>query len=344
MSTNKETLVPAILWDHLNENVVQCKLCSFRCKINPNGYGICRVRKNIDGQLYTLNYNRVCAAAVDPIEKKPLFHFLPGSTSFSISSLGCNFKCNFCQNWQISQIEDLITNYPGSPYSPENIVHAALANDCKSISYTYTEPTVFMELANDTARIAKANGLKNVFVSNGYMTTEALEVMSEWLDAINIDLKSMTEEFYHKICKASLAPVLDTIKYIAEQTDIWMELTTLVIPGHNDSADELKNIASFIATHLGPDIPWHLSAFYPCYKMMSTPRTPVETLNQAYEIGKEAGINYIYIGNVYSVHGQHTICPKCKELLIEREGYLIEKDVVKDNRCPSCSNAIPGVF
>jgi len=300
------------------------------------------VRKNVDGVLYSLVYDRVCAASDDPIEKKPLFHFQPGTRSFSISTPGCNFRCGFCQNWQISQsaLDGVID---GQPYSPRQIVSAAVQADCSSIAYTYTEPTIFMELCEETGRLAQERGLANVFVSNGYMTLEAIDFAAPWLDAINIDLKAFTEDYYRRLCKAHLEPVLETIRYIARNTNIWMELTTLIVPGENDSDDELRQIAEFIAKEASPDVPWHVSRFYPTYEMTGTPPTPATTLQRALDIGRQAGLRYIYVGNLPGSKAESTYCWRCGELLIERIGYSIRSNAIKDSACPSCGAQIAGV-
>ena len=299
------------------------------------------MRKNIDGVLYSLVYDKVCAANVDPIEKKPLFHFQPGTKSFSIATPGCNFKCTFCQNWQISQ-QASEGDIEGQAYAPADIVNAAVRTGCASIAYTYTEPTIFMELAADTGRLAKAKGLANVFVSNGFMTREAVDFAKEWLDGINIDLKSFREDYYKDLCKAKLEPVLDTIRYIAKQTDIWLELTTLVVPGENDSDDELKQIADFIVSDAGPDVPWHVSRFYPQYKMDDKTATPGATLEKATQIGKAAGLHYIYVGNLPGSQAESTFCHNCGHILIERIGYTIRNNRITDSSCPNCNANIPG--
>jgi len=332
----------AVLWDEAGDKKVRCKLCSFRCLISDGKLGYCRVRKNIGGILYSLNYNKICSANVDPIEKKPLFHFQPGSKSFSIATVGCNFHCMFCQNWQISQAAVETGQIEGEAISPEQIVDAALRSGCKSIAYTYTEPTIFMELAEECGRLAKQKGLTNVFVSNGYQTSEALEFCRGWLDAINVDLKGFTEEYYRNLCEAKLQPVLDTIKYIAKKTNIWMEITTLVVPGENDSDEDLKGIAEFIAKEAGPDIPWHVSRFYPQYKMDDKEVTPIAILERAYKIGKEAGLRYIYVGNVPGSKYENTFCYNCGEELITRIGYTIRTNKIKDSSCPKCKTKIAG--
>ncbi len=321
---------------------VNCFLCSHRCEIANSKFGVCGVRKNIEGELFTLVYGEVIAAHIDPIEKKPLYHFLPASSSFSIATVGCNFRCFFCQNWQISQRskreeENLREAY----FSPQEIVHEALASGCKSISYTYTEPTIFFELAYDTAKLAKERGLANVFVTNGYMTREALDLISPYLDACNVDLKAFREKFYREICKGHLEPVLDSIRYMKE-LKIWVEVTTLVVPGLNDDESELGEIAGFIAS-VDPDIPWHISRFHPDYKYTDTHATPLETLRRAYSIGKEKGLSYVYIGNVLG-ESEDTICPRCKKVLIQRHGFYVSKYGLKDSKCSFCGKEIAGIF
>jgi len=332
----------AVLWQQAEGKKVRCNLCNHRCLIADGKFGNCRVRKNQGGVLYSLNYNNICAANIDPIEKKPLFHFQPGSSSFSIASVGCNFRCRFCQNWQISQVS-LEAGPVGSEISDaEQIVAGAVRNKCKSIAYTYTEPTVFMELCADCAHLAKQHGLANVFVSNGFMTREAIDFACDWLDGINIDLKAFNEGYYKRLCKAQLEPVLDTIRYIARQTNIWLEITTLLVPEENDSDDELKQIAEFIVNSAGADVPWHISRFHPNYKYLDSVPTPAETLRRAYEIGKAAGLHYIYIGNLPGAKAESTFCYNCNRLLIERVGYYIAANHISSSCCPDCGTRIAG--
>jgi pyruvate formate lyase activating enzyme len=342
MNQDKDRLKEAVLWEKVEGDKVKCSLCNFRCVISDGGYGHCRVRKNIEDVLYSLTYDKVCATNDDPIEKKPLFHFQPGSRSFSIATPGCNFQCRFCQNWQISQMAIEEGRIEGRAYSPEDIVGAAERTDCKSIAYTYTEPTVFMELCADTGRLAKKRGLSNVFVSNGYMTKEAIDFAKWWLDGINVDLKSFNEDYYSGLCKAKLEHVLDTIRYIAKSTDIWMEITTLIVPGENDSDDELTSIAEFIAGEAGLDVPWHVSRFHPNYEMTNVGATPVSTLERAYDIGKAAGLRYIYVGNLPGSRAESTFCYDCGTMLIERVGYRIVRNEIKNQRCPRCGAEIAG--
>jgi len=287
----------AMLFKQENNKKIQCYLCPHRCKIAESKFGICGVRQNINGELYTHVYGKVIASHVDPIEKKPLFHFLPKTKSYSIATPGCNFKCSFCQNWQISQYKsNQGFQYEGLEITPEEIVKAAKLNNCQSIAYTYTEPTIFFEYAYDTAKLAKKQNLSNIFVTNGYITKEAIETIAPYLDAANIDLKSFRDEFYKKICGAKLQPVLNAIKTMHEKK-IWLEITTLVLPEQNDSKQELNDIAKFIGK-VDKKIPWHITRFHPDYKYTDAEPTPIETLQMAEEIGKKHGLKYIHLGNV----------------------------------------------
>ncbi|MHC4741473.1 MAG: AmmeMemoRadiSam system radical SAM enzyme [Planctomycetota bacterium] len=342
MAVNAEKLKEAVLWESAGDKKVKCSLCNWRCVISDGKLGHCCVRQNIDGKLYSLNYDKVCSANPDPIEKKPLFHFQPGTYSFSIAAMGCNFQCDFCQNWQVSQTPHDNGRIDGEPISPQQIVAAAVRNDCRSIAYTYTEPTIFMELCSDCAQLGKAEGLTNVFVSNGYMTKEAIDFAADWLHGINVDLKAFTDDYYRRLCKARLQPVLDTITYIAKETDIWMEITTLVVPGENDSQEELKQLADFIVTNAGPDVPWHISRFHPQYKYTASGSTPIATLERAFEIGKQAGLRYIYLGNVPGAHAESTFCYDCGATLIERIGYMIRANKIENSACPDCGAKIAG--
>ena len=332
-----------MLWEQSGrDNKVHCNLCNWRCVVDAGKLGRCRVRKNIDGVLYSRTYDTVCSANPDPIEKKPLFHFQPGTRSFSVATMGCNFRCEFCQNWQISQavLED--GRIDGEPVAPEQIVEAAVRSDCKSMAYTYTEPTVFMELCNDCGRLAKKRGLTNVFVSNGFMTTEAIDFARDWLDGINVDLKAFSEDFYKRLCKAKLQPVLDTISYIAKETNIWLEITTLLVPEQNDSDDELKKLADFIVNDAGADVPWHISRFHPQYRYLDSVPTAIASLERAYDIGKSAGLRYVYLGNVPGSASESTFCYQCGRMLIERVGYKIASNSIEDSKCPDCGTQIAG--
>ena len=342
MMDEQTQLKRAVLWEPAEDKKVRCGLCHWKCIIADGGLGRCHVRKNIDATLFSLNYDKLCAASSDPIEKKPLFHFQPGSKSFSIAAPGCNFQCVFCQNWQISQMPHQQNVLDGSACSPEKIVLTALQSGCQSIAYTYTEPTIFMELCSETAELAKKKGLKNIFVSNGFMSIEAVDFAKPWLDGINIDLKAFTEKYYRDLCKARLAPVLETIRTIAQKTDIWLELTTLVVPGKNDSDDELQSIAEFIAKEVSVDTPWHVSRFYPQYHMTDRMPTESKDLKRAYDIGREAGLRYVYVGNLPGDRAESTFCYSCGALLIERQGYQVLQNHIEDHCCPQCGAEIAG--
>ena len=332
----------AMFQEAKEEKKVQCGLCSHRCIIVPGKRGICGVRENKDGVLYSLVYDKVIARHIDPIEKKPLFHFQPGSLSYSIATPGCNFHCKHCQNADISQLpRDRGGVILGEEVSPSMIVDAALRNGCASISYTYTEPTIYFELAYDTARLAAGAGLKNVFVSNGYITPEALREIKPYLHAANIDLKGYTDEFYKKICGSRLQPVLDSIR-LYQELGIWIEITTLVIPGHNDSDEELNGIARFIRS-VGENIPWHVSRFHPTYKLTDQPITPLKTLKRAREIGFDAGLRYVYEGNIPG-EGEDTLCWSCRKTLIKRIGFSVLENMIKDGKCGYCGAPIAGVW
>lgn len=335
------------LYKKLDDETVECYLCRHRCKIKEGHSGLCMVRENNEGVLYSIFYGKPCALAIDPIEKKPLFHFFPGSKSFSVATLGCNFQCEFCQNWDISQYGRpsfaATGRIPDKMAAPGEIVEAAVLNGCKSISYTYSEPTIFYEYARDIGYLAKMKGLENVFVTNGYMTREMLSEAASWLSAANVDLKSFKDETYRKIMKGELAGVLDSIRYMKE-LGLWIEITTLIVPGMNDDPAELKEIAGFIAG-TGKDIPWHISRFHPQYRMKDRPATPVEMMKKAYELGKKAGLKYVYLGNIPGNDKENTFCWKCGKKLIERVGFSIGKNELTGNSsCPECKAKIDGVF
>ena len=333
----------ALLYERLDGGKVRCSLCAHYCTIKPGRRGKCAVRENRDGTLLSLVYGRLVSMNPDPIEKKPLFHYLPGTRSLSIATAGCNLRCEHCQNYEISQYPRLRPDVeiPGSDVSPAEVVAAATDSGCASISYTYTEPTIFMEFALDTARLARGAGLGNVFVSNGFMSPEGTALIAPVLDAINVDLKG-DDEFYKKVCGARLGPVKETIGMM-HSLGVWVEVTTLVIPGHNDSEQALREIAGFIAS-VDPCIPWHVSQFYPTYKMTDRPRTPIETLRRARGIGAAEGLKYVYEGNVPGEGGEDTECPSCGETLIKRSGYTIGEDRMKGGACPSCGLRIAGTW
>jgi pyruvate formate lyase activating enzyme len=332
----------AMLWDPAESGKVECRLCAHRCVIAPGKQGVCAVRENRDGRLVTLVYGEVIAAHVDPIEKKPLYHFLPGSRALSIATAGCNFRCGFCQNWQISQAPRRRGGgIAGDPFPPEDIVRTALAEGCRSISYTYTEPTIFFEYAYDTAKAAKEAGLANNFVTNGYMTAEALRTIRPYLDAANVDLKAFEDATYKKVCGARLEPVLASIRLMKE-LGMWVEVTTLVVPGLNDGEDELRSIARFIAS-VDPAVPWHISRFHPDYEYTDAPATPLATLRRARDIGREEGLKYLYIGNVGG-ESEDTDCPNCNRRVIRRQGFFVVESLLEAGRCPSCGHPVDGVF
>ncbi len=329
----------AYLYNKIEDNRVKCLLCNHNCLIADSEYGFCRVRKNEKGFLYSDVYAEPVALNVDPIEKKPLYHFYPGSLSYSVATIGCNFRCKFCQNWQISQVSK--ENFKlKKTVSPEDIVSYARENKCSSISYTYTEPTVFFEYAYDIAKIARRDGVYNIFVTNGYMSIEAIDMIAPYLDAANIDLKSFSDDFYVKNCKAHLNPVLDSIRYMKER-GIWIEITTLIIPGENDSSEELTQIAEFIAS-VGVETPWHISRFHPNYKYLEAKPTPIETLKKAEEIAKDKGLRYVYLGNV--LEGNDSFCYNCDKLLIERSGFDVRVNNLDGGSCPYCGVSIDGLF
>lgn len=332
----------AMLWEKLEGTAVKCLLCAHGCVIKDGDFGFCGMRKNELGELLTYAYGSVIANHVDPIEKKPLYHFLPGSYSYSIATVGCNFRCSFCQNWTISQASASHGNSEGYEMKPEEIVREAVKSDCRSISYTYTEPTVFFEYAIDTAKFAKDKGLYNVFVTNGFMTAGAINAAKGLLDAANIDLKFFNEDSYKKICAGRLRPVLDSIIKM-KKDGIWVEVTTLVVPGMNDSDAELEGIAGFLAS-VSRDIPWHISRFHPDYKLVDSPPTPMKTLEKAYGMGKASGLKYVYIGNVSA--GSDTMCPSCGAALIERSGFSAEilQGAFKHGSCVKCGTEIEGVW
>jgi pyruvate formate lyase activating enzyme len=333
----------AMLYNPLKDGKVQCILCNHQCIIPSSKRGICGVRENREGKLYTLVYGRAISLNVDPIEKKPLFHLFPGSTSFSIATVGCNFRCLQCQNHEISQMpRDQEGRIEGSDISPSKIISLAKQYRCHSISYTYTEPTIYFEYAFETARQAHQEGIKNIFVTNGYMTEDALKTIQPYLDAANVDLKSFREKFYKEVCGASLKPILENLKRMREM-GIWVEITTLVIPNLNDSNQEFEEIAQFILS-LGAEVPWHLSAFYPTYKMLNPPRTSPSLLHQAREIGIKAGLRFVYCGNIPGEEGEDTFCPSCSLKVIERVGFRVTRNDVMNGKCRHCHGKIEGVW
>lgn len=332
----------AMLYEKLTDQGVRCHLCAHRCRINPAKRGICGVRENREGVLYALTYGQLIAENVDPIEKKPLFHVYPASKSFSIATAGCNFSCEFCQNHDISQLPREGLEIPGKPTAPAAIVERAIRTGSRTISYTYTEPTIYFEYAYDTARLAHERGLKNVFVTNGFMTDKTLETISPYLQAANVDLKSFRDDFYRKRCGARLEPVLESLRKMKD-LGIWVEVTTLLIPGLNDGEDELHDIASFIFS-LGPETPWHISRFHPRYKMSHHTVTPVAAIRRAAEIGRACGLKYVYSGNIPGDEGENTLCFRCGQLLIGRYGFHIEQMNLHGSACCRCGTPLEGIF
>lgn len=335
----KETL----LYKKAKEKKVQCQNCSHYCVISPGQRGICGVRENLKGKLYSLVYGKAVAVHIDPIEKKPFFHFLPGSQSLSVATVGCNFRCLNCQNYDISQAPKPNKPVLGGELPPEEILEMALKNNLPSISYTYVEPTIFLEYALDTMKIAKEKGLKNCWVTNGFMSKEALDLFGPYLDAANVDLKGFSEEFYQKVCGAKLQPVLDNLKRMKTlrrgSGQIWVEITTLVIPTLNDDEKTFRGIARFIKEELGPETPWHISQFSGAisWQLKHLPDTPVETLEKAYKIGKETGLKYVYTGNVPGLPSEDTFCPKCNTLCVDRMNYIVHR-YDKNGRCSKCGS------
>jgi pyruvate formate lyase activating enzyme len=328
-----------MLYETLSDGSVRCALCAHRCHVNPGGRGICRVRENRDGSLYSLVYGEAVSAAADPIEKKPLYHFLPGTQAFSIAAVGCNFRCDFCQNADISQASKGQGSWKGwaRPLSPQAVVDLAQQQRCASIAYTYTEPTVFFEYAYDTAVLATPQGIKNIFVTNGFMTAQALDVIGKDLHAANVDLKSFREESYRRLCGGHLQPVLDSIQKM-HHDGVWVEVTTLLIPGENDGDEELRDIARFLA-RTDPDIPWHISRFIPHYRMQDHSLTPVESIHRAVEIGYQEGLHYVYAGNVPGDRYEHTRCPHCGEVVVHRRGYRTQSQL-DGTSCPACAQEL----
>ena len=334
---------PALLWKALDQGRAHCRLCSHFCLIPDGGRGKCGVRLNQGGELFTLAADRVAAVNVDPVEKKPLFHFLPGTRTFSFATMGCNLSCSFCQNYALSQPPRQTGRVSGEPANPEALVDTAQRHDCRSVSYTYSEPTVFFELMLPTARLAKERGLANILVSNGFQSPECLEELGPYIDAANIDLKAFSEEFYQDRCGARLKPVLDNLKHMV-RLGWWLEITTLVIPGLNDSDRELAAIAGFVADELGPQVPWHVSRFHPDFTLTDRGPTPVSTLERALEAGRRAGLQFVYVGNVPGHNGENTRCPACGRTVLERTGFTVTDRHLRGGDCAHCGAAVAGVW
>ena len=332
----------ALLYQKKPHEQVQCLLCNHFCVIDNNKRGRCNVRENHHGILYSLVYEKLITEQCDPIEKKPLFHFLPGSTSFSIATVGCNFSCLFCQNAEISQFPRHNTAIPGDPVSVHTIIEHAQEHSCSSISYTYTEPTIFFEYAYDIAQQAARHALKNIFVTNGFMSEAALDMIAPFLHAANVDLKCFNDKTYTDVMGGRLKPVCETIQRM-KQRGIWVEVTTLIIPHLNDSDEELSSIAAFLAS-VSIDIPWHISRFYPCYQYTHTEPTPLDTLHRAYAAGKKAGLRYVYTGNIPGDTGEQSFCHQCGSHIIERYGCSLRKNMLVHGACPQCHTLCAGVW
>jgi len=332
----------ALLYEALEENQVRCRLCAHQCLIKPDKTGICGVRLNQGGRLMTLVYGRAVSANLDPIEKKPLFHFLPGTHSLSIATVGCNFACSFCQNHDLSQMPREEGRIMGRDLPPAEVVAQARRNRAASISYTYTEPTIYFEYALDTARIATQAGLKNVFVTNGYMSAAALETIGPDLHAANVDLKAFTDDFYKKLCQARLEPVKESIARM-RAGGVWVEVTTLLIPGRNDGEKELEAMAEWLAG-VDPAMPWHISRFHPTYRLTDIGPTPTDSIRKAREIGLKAGLHYVYSGNVWGDQGEKTYCRHCGRLLVDRLGFSVSANHIRQGACPDCRTPVAGVW
>lgn len=333
--------VEAMYYKPLEDERVECLLCPRDCKVADLERGYCGVRENRGGKYYTLVHSRVCALNIDPIEKKPLFHYLPGSRAYSLATAGCNIECKFCQNWQISQFRP--EQVDSFKLSPQDAVSQARENGCQTIAYTYSEPVIFYEYMYDTSQLAKEVGIGNVMISNGYIKKEPLVKLCNELTAVKIDFKAFSERFYKETCNGELKPVLDTLITLKE-IRIWFELVVLVVPTLNDSPEEFKAMCKWIMKNIGPDVPIHFTRFHPTYKIKNLPPTPVKTLEMARDIAMEEGLNYAYVGNVPGHSGEQTYCPECKDAVIGRVGYTIVKMDIVDNKCVKCGHQIPGIW
>ncbi len=334
---------PARYWHTLDDGRIQCDLCPRDCKLREGQRGLCFVRRNEGGSMALTTYGRSSGFCIDPIEKKPLNHFYPGTSVLSLGTAGCNLTCKFCQNWDISKSRDMDTL--ADTATPAAIAEAAVAHGSKSVAFTYNDPVIFAEYAMDIADECHARGIQTVAVSAGYMHEEPRRDFYAKIDAVNVDLKAFTEDFYRTVAGGHLQPVLDTLEYLVNETDVWVEITTLLIPGYNDSDAELERLSAWIVEHLGPDVPQHFSAFHPDFKMMDVPKTPPQTLQRARRIAREAGIHHVYTGNVHDIEGDTTACHACGERLIVRDWYdLLEYRLDAQGRCPACQTALAGRF
>ena len=330
-------------WHALDDGRLQCDVCPRRCRLAEGQRGLCFVRAREDDEIQLTTWGRSSGYCIDPIEKKPLNHFLPGTPVLSFGTAGCNLTCRFCQNWDISKSRELDTLADAA--LPEQIAQAAVATGCRSVAFTYNDPTIFLEYAVDTAHACRELGVRTVAVTAGWIEAEARADFFSGIDAANIDLKAFNDDFYQRVCGASLAPVLETLVYLREETDVWFELTTLLIPGQNDSDAELHEAADWVSRHLGADVPWHFTAFHPDYRMRDIGQTPLETLQRARNIAQDAGMHYVYTGNVRDIEGDTTFCAGCGEGLIVRDGYeLIGWQLDDVGACTGCGTPCPGVF
>jgi len=339
--SKSENLYEALFYEKLKDKKVKCNLCPNFCIIKENEYGKCKARKNIDGKLYSMVYGKIAAMHIDPIEKKPFFHFLPGSLIYSISTTGCNMRCKFCQNWEISQVypNEIETKF----FSPEDLIKDIKSKKIKAIAFTYGEPSIFYEYMLDIAKLAKKNGIKTAVVSSGYINPEPLKKLLPYIDAYKIDLKGFTDEFYEELTSGKLQPVLETMKII-KKSGVWLEIVNLVIPGYNDDEKDIKRMAQWIKENLGDDVPLHFTRFYPNYKLLNLPPTPPETLKKVRKIAMEVGLKYVYTGNIDDIEGSTTYCPKSKQPAIIRNGFFVIKNNLKeDGTCPDGSK-IPGIW
>lgn len=332
-------LAEARWWESEPNGKVHCYLCPRHCHIGDGQAGFCFIRANAGGRLYTLGYAHPAAIQIDPIEKKPLSHFLPGTRVFSLGTAGCNMGCFFCQNWDISKSR--ADQVRSAHVPPEDVVSLALEHGCPSIAFTYNEPTIWGEYVIDICQAAHERGINTVMVSNGYITREAFHDIYDHVDAANIDLKAFTENFYGKITLTHLKPVLETLEWLKNETNVWFELTNLMIPTLNDAPEETRSLAEWVLEHLGPDVPLHFTAFHPDFKLRDKPRTPPETLHQAREMARNAGLHYVYEGNIYS-DAANTVCPQCGTLLIRRSWHDVRENRLREGRCPKCNLEIPG--
>jgi len=331
----------AEFWKVVKDKIVQCELCPHLCVLKPGQVGKCHVRRNKNGKLISLNYSRPCSISLDPIEKKPLYHFLPGEKALSIATAGCNLRCGHCQNWEISQCG--VDKVPSLNVKPEQVVKEAGERNVKIISYTYTEPTIFYEYMSDIAKVAVKKKIKNTTVTNGFINPKPLKELCKYLDASNIDLKSMENDFYERVCGGKVAPVLNSIKIMKEKK-VWIELTNLLIPGLNDSDKDIRELVKWVKKNLGKDVPIHFTAFYPTFKLINLPPTSIKTLRRARKMAMAQGLNYVYTGNLPDDEGNHTYCPKCKKIVIKRRLFSVIENNIKRGKCSNCNEKIAGIW